>query len=327
MSVDPPDAVERTVQLAGNSTFVVSLPKEWALEQGIDRGSAIQLYPNDDRLVLSAKSIEPSARSTRIDAASTDPTQVPSRVRAAYAGGCDRITVVDATGIDRALRRDLSDLIGGLIGLEIDHESETELVAVDLLDAADISLAQTVSQLCHRTRSTYELAIEAVVPGDDDRAARALDRIEAPRRQVAFVRRGFRRGLADVTELDRLGADRTAAFAHYRTARSLSRLVSEVERIATAAARQSSSPKPPIRTAFESADEAVRSVLDPALAGRPDPVIDRYARATTEVTALSEAARASDAVCYELVADSLRRIIDAARSASEAIAEADGGCC
>ncbi|AGB15312.1 phosphate uptake regulator [Halovivax ruber XH-70] len=327
MSTEMSDAVERTVQLAGNSTFVVSLPKTWALEQGIERGASIRLYPHDDRLVLAPEALEPAARSTRIDAESADASLVLSRVRDAYAAGCGRIAVVDAAAIDPPLRRDLSTLVAELIGLEIHRESETELVATDLLDAADVSLAQTVSQIRHRTNSAYDAAIEALVADDAAFTTRALDLSDDVDRLVAFVCRGFRRGLADVTELDRLGADRTAAFTHYRTARSLSRLVDEVKRIATAAARQSSPPEPPIREAFEPADEAVRAVLDPALAGRPEPVLDRYARATTEVAALSEVARASDAVRYELVADSLHRIAAAARSASEAIDAADGDCC
>lgn len=330
MSIETPDAVERTVQLAGNSTFVVSLPKEWALEQGIERGASIRLYPHDDRLVLSTTPIEPSARSARIDAESMDPTLVSSRVRDAYAGGCDRITVTDSRGLDADLRRDLSVLIGELIGFEIERESETELVATDLLDAADVSLAQTVSQIRHRTTAAYDAAIEAVLADDADLATRATERVDDVDRLVGFVRRGFRRGLADVTELSRVDADRTAAFDHYRTARQLSRLGEETDRIATVADRQSAPPEPPVSPAVEAADEAVRELLEPALAGRARSARRRYPDARGTVETLTTVARERenpDAVRYETLADCLQRIASTALSVSESIVDADGNCC
>ncbi len=39
------EPVERKVQLAGNSTFVVSLPKEWARAQDLESGASMYLYP------------------------------------------------------------------------------------------------------------------------------------------------------------------------------------------------------------------------------------------------------------------------------------------
>ncbi|WP_247731267.1 AbrB/MazE/SpoVT family DNA-binding domain-containing protein [Halovivax limisalsi] len=330
MSVETPDAVERTVQLAGNSTFVVSLPKEWALEQGIERGTPIQLYPHDDRLVLAAEPLDPPSRSIRIDAVSMDASLVPARVTDAYAAGCDRITVVDSTGLDAAIRRDVTALVGELIGLEIQRETETELVAADVLDAADVSLAQTVSQIRHRTNAAYDAAIEAVVDDDADLATRATERVDDVDRLVGFVRRGFRRGLADVTELARVDADRTDAFDHYRTAQRLSRLGEVSDRIATVADRQSAAPDPSVGPAVEAADEAVRGLLEPALAGRTRSARCRYPEAREDVATLATVARereGPDAVRYETLADCLQRVASTALSLSESVVDADGTCC
>ena len=62
------EPVERTVQLAGNSTFVVSLPKAWAVEQGLESGSSMYLYPHDDRLVVATETVSTPDPAVRIDA-------------------------------------------------------------------------------------------------------------------------------------------------------------------------------------------------------------------------------------------------------------------
>ena len=64
----PVDPVERTVQLAGNSTFVVSLPKAWAVEQGLESGSSMYLYPHDDRRSRTTTPLEIDRLPVRTDA-------------------------------------------------------------------------------------------------------------------------------------------------------------------------------------------------------------------------------------------------------------------
>ncbi len=64
---DSTDPIERKVQLTGNSTFVVSLPKEWALEQGLESGASMYLYPHDDRVIAAPEHVSGRDRSVTID--------------------------------------------------------------------------------------------------------------------------------------------------------------------------------------------------------------------------------------------------------------------
>ena len=310
MSTTSSDPIERTVQLAGNSTFVVSLPKEWALALDIERGTSMHLYPHDDRLVLAPGALEEPDRGSRIDAESMDPESVCRRARAAYAAGYDRISVIDRRGIDRGLQRRLTSLFDGLLGVEITAEQATTVVASDVLAATEVSLPQTVAQIRQLSLVMHEDATEAVVERDTTMAERVVDRDDDVDRLFAFVYRGFRRGLEDVTELDRLATDRRAAFSYYHTARQLERLADHAVRIATVARRQSDPPPAGIADALEEAAAASRTIVTLALADDAHAVTAERNRAKATVDAAEELVierGGVDAYHYATVIESLRR--------------------
>ena len=310
MSTTSSDSVERTVQLAGNSTFVVSLPKEWALALDIERGTSMHLYPHDDRLVLAPDALEEPDRESRIDAESMDPAAVCRCASAAYAAGYDRISVIDRRGIDRELQRRLTALFDGSLGVEITAERATAVVASDVLAATEVSLAQTVAQIRQRSLLMHEDATEAVLERDVTMAERVVDRDDDVDRLFAFVCRGFRRGLEDVTELDRLATDRRAAFSHYHTARQLERLADHAVRIATVARLQSDPPPSGIADALDEAAAASRNVVTRALADDVHAATAERSRAKATVDVAEELVierGGVDAYHYGTVIESLRR--------------------
>ena len=276
--------VERSVQLAGNTTFVVSLPKSWALEQGLEPGASMHLYPHRDRVVVAPASLESSERQVAIDAGAMNADVVCHRVRAAYAAGADRIVVSDHDGLERDLRRRVTRLFAGLVGMDVSEETPERLVANDFLDAADVSLPQTTAQLRQHARSMFDDAIEAVLTDDEALAARVTDRTDDVDRLVAFVSRGFHRGLEDITEIDRLDVDRASAFHSYQIARGLERLADHAERIATIADRQSGPPT--VAPALEAVAADALTVVELALEGSPDRALSMQSRVVSSIESL-----------------------------------------
>ena len=55
----------RKVQLAGGSTYTVSLPKQWAIEHGIEAGARVHLTLLDDGSLLVRPDHENGDASTR----------------------------------------------------------------------------------------------------------------------------------------------------------------------------------------------------------------------------------------------------------------------
>ncbi|MDG5818241.1 phosphate uptake regulator PhoU [Natronococcus sp. A-GB7] len=304
------EPVERKVQLAGNSTFVVSLPKEWALAQELESGMSMHLYPHEDRVVASAETIPDQDRSATVDAAAVDDETVLRRVRSAYVVGRDRITIVGADGLGQEARRALDRVVGRLVGVEIVEDAGERIVVQDLLDVDDVSLPQTLVQARQLALEMHADALEALVRDDEELARRVIDRDDEVDRLFAFVSRGFHCGLEDVHEINRLGTDRASAFRDYRIARQLERVADHAERIATVAVAQSGPPADGIGDSIETVGADARRPLELALTEEGDRADDAIEDALVAIEELDRRLSESDdpdAYRYGTVLESLRR--------------------
>ncbi|WP_247002826.1 PhoU domain-containing protein [Halosolutus gelatinilyticus] len=314
------DPVERKVQLAGNSTFVVSLPKDWAIEQGLESGMSMYLYPHEDRLVAATETVSTRERTATVDAGTVPAETAVRRVRSAYAIGCDRITVTGLDDADSRLRRRLERTVTRLIGTAIQEDTGDRLVIANLLDSSEVSLPQTVAQTQQLALELYDDAIDAVLTDDPDLARRVIDRDDDVDRLVAFVSRGFHRGLENVHEIERLGTDRLSAFRHYRIARQLERIADHAAGIATVATRQSRPPGRALADRLEAVATDARTVVDRSVSGDPDRACETMNDLREAIARLDrELADGTDANAY-LYGALLRRI---RRTAEHGIAVAD----
>lgn len=313
VSDDSTDPIERKIQLTGNSTFVVSLPKEWALEQGLESGMSMYLYPHDDRVITAPEHVSGRDRSVTVDAPAGDDRALLQRVRVAYATGYDRITVTGVDGLETDTQRDLERTVGRLIGIEIQETTDDRLTIVNLLDTGEVSLPQTVAQARQLTIELYDDAIEALLSDDDDLARRVRSRDNDVGRLFAFVSRGFHRGLEDVQDIGRLGTDRTVAFREYRTARQLERLSDHANRIAAVALDQPSPPNGELRDGIESVASEIRRLVESALSGEVRATSDASAAVDEDLTELTQRVYdrcGTDTCLYSPLLESLRQLAE-----------------
>ena len=312
MTDTPDDSVERNLQLTGNTTFTISLPKRWAIDQGLEAGDSMHLYPYRDRVVMAPGSLESTDRRAHINASSLDATVVCQRIREAYTSGNDRIEVTDADGLDRQLRRETTRTIDRLVGMAIHVEDREGIVAHDLLDPTDVSLAQSTAQLRQHALESHRQATEAFCTNDETLANGVRNRVSDVDRQISFVTRGFHRGLEDVTEVSRLDADRSSAFHSYQTARTLGAVAAHAERIATASLSQSVPPADDLAATLEAAEADVRAAFQLALSGATEQTITTRASALEaiddlEQTLTDDGSPGADTFLWGLVLENIRR--------------------
>jgi phosphate uptake regulator len=258
--------VERKVQLTGGSTYTVSLPKEWAGQQGIEPGTAVRLHVRGDRLVMTrGQEPEDSSPETTIDASTREPATLGLSVAAAYIAGCDGLRVEQIDNSRK--RRAVSRAIRRFVGLEVMTETERSLSARTMLDVADLSPSQTLAQIERTALDMHHQSIDAVVSAERGLGEQVAGQDDTVDRLFALVSRGFQQSLVDpavTTEGDR------SPFEYYMAARQLERIADHAEKIATLAGRLEEPPPADIADEFDRLGERSRSLVRRALAGLLD---------------------------------------------------------
>jgi phosphate uptake regulator len=305
------DPIERKVQLAGGSTFTLSIPREWGVAQDIQKGETVYLYRQHDRLIVAPSKVRGDGRGVHVDLAETDGDlkSLRQRLRAAYTAGYDRITVLPDGEFESETRRAVHRTVNTFIGMNI-HEEEDVLVVQDHLDAGAVSPEQSLVQMRQLALGMQRDAVEAVRMNDEMLARHVRERDDHVDRLFAFISRGLHRGLEDVNELDRLNVTRRTAFHYYKMARELERIADRAERVAEVAGRQSTRPDERLGRALRDAVVGAVDVVELALSDGSGEAVDAYGEVAEAVEALDYelSGRAEpDAYLYGRVVESARR--------------------
>jgi phosphate uptake regulator len=311
----------RKVQQVGGGTYTVSLPREWAEESGVEAGAPVYLYAHrDGSLVVRRRERDDSdlaAVTATVEESSTEAAE--RRLRAAYAAGYKRITLAAADTFTGDQRRAVTAATRALTGIEVVETSSTEITIEGMLDAADVSVRQSVLQLRFVVTCMHEAAVDALV-GDAGDPAHVRDRVDEVDRAVALLTRHFNRALSELSEVDDLGVDRQTLFHYYTTANCLEEVADNAVEIARVAQGLEADLPPDLVATIESlaADtgSAVEDAAD-AVVNRADPETALDARTRVVERCRTEEASLHDA--DPAVASPASRVLDRlARTAAAA---------
>lgn len=256
---------QRKVQQVGGSTYTVSLPKAWAEQVGVTAGSVVNIDVHGEEQLV----VEPvpsttgvsSRLSLTVDETSSD--RLVQTVQAAYAAGAEELVLRSPEGFSAEQRRAVERAVTGFVGVALTTESETELVVRALLDASEVSVAQSVRQLRFTALSMHRDATAALSGSND---LRVEDRHAEAARLAAMVDRHFGRGLVRLDEVDALGLSRSELFEFRTAARALFRVADEATTVATAALAVDSLPDALPVAALETAGREARLLVERATA-------------------------------------------------------------
>lgn len=322
---DDADPVVRKAQLTGGSTVTVSLPKEWADRQGLDAGTELWLYALEDRVVVAPTATATDRQTVTVDVDGLDEDALARLLRAAYTAGSDSIAVTADGGLTDDQRRLAGRTLSGFVGLEVDRTAADRLLARNLLDAGEVSLQQTITQLRQVVTSMHRDAAEAVAAGDGSLVPIVQRRTADVDRLAALVGRQFTRALVDVAEVERLDTDRTTACRHDRTATSLRRIGEDAAHIAALGEQLDGSPHPGVGDELR----RIATVLDTMLGAVVDGDLTSGSAARDELVARLEAieetveAESVDgAVVYGRLLERYRRSAAAADAIARATTQA-----
>ncbi|WP_459193722.1 AbrB/MazE/SpoVT family DNA-binding domain-containing protein [Halosimplex sp. J119] len=289
----------RKLQQVGGGTYTVSIPKEWANEHHLEAGMELYLSTHiDDSIVVRAaeKDVDELGTAT-VEIRGEDPALVRRALRAAHAAGFETVTLDPADAFTDRQRRVAREVVRDLVGTDLLVESTEEITVQHLLDAANVSVRQSVVQLQYTALSIHRAATDALVDGDAEAYDRLRTRADEADRFSRMVTRHLARSLVSLEEIDRLGLTRAMLFDYYVTARRLETVARQGVGVARAA-RRLPDPLPDevaesVRDAATAArdvvDDATTAVLDEEDDVRETDALARYDDATVEIEAIEEA--------------------------------------
>ncbi|MEM0020734.1 MAG: phosphate uptake regulator PhoU [Fervidicoccaceae archaeon] len=156
----------RKVQMVGGSTYVVSIPKQWAEEMGIEEGSDVGIEKLADGSLkifpVSGKRPEPPAPKLYFSCIESD--EVMSRaILAHYLGGAKEIKIIakDVECKERILKV-ISFLKSKVLGLEVIEETSSEVTLGVILDFKFSNLSSAQQKMLKTICSMVDDIVRAV---------------------------------------------------------------------------------------------------------------------------------------------------------------------
>ncbi|QSX00308.1 phosphate uptake regulator PhoU [Haloterrigena alkaliphila] len=304
----------RKVQVTGGSTYTVSLPKGWATENGVSSGSTVEIYSEDDTLLVTPQS-ETDRQEGSLDVSSLADEQLVRAVLTMYVSGFDVIRL-EASRITTDQRRAIRSAVQGLVGVEVVEEGAESVVIQDLLDSSELSIVNAVTRMRLIATSMLEDAVTALVENDDDIAQDVIERDDDVDRLFLVVSRIFRATLRSPRAAEGLGVSREDCFDFHSSARQLERVADHAVKISQLAGKLEAIPDDVAGALLEvHADVAtiLEQSMDALFAEDPDEATDLGHAALEAVLEIDEHTRTIDDMLRDLEpvqAQSLGLIVD-----------------
>jgi len=148
----------RSIQKTGRSTFIVSLPRKWVLNHGLEKGSKVLLEFLDDgslRVKPYLEEEKPILQENRVvlEIESGEDTSIERLLIAYYEAGYDVITINQRPYLSEELRKEVRRALLRLSGLEVVEESSDKLLLQVIIDESQIPIKKTLERMENIVRS------------------------------------------------------------------------------------------------------------------------------------------------------------------------------
>ncbi|RJS84599.1 phosphate uptake regulator PhoU [Methanophagales archaeon] len=136
----------RKVQITGKSTYMITLPKKWAVDVGLQPGSLVSITHRDDgSLLLTPAKTQPfiSRKTLKID---SDMCELKMDIIGAYVMG-HQVIELNARRITPEIRKEVKELCKNLIGSEIVEETRSKMVIYDILNPGEFTIEKGLKRI------------------------------------------------------------------------------------------------------------------------------------------------------------------------------------
>jgi phosphate uptake regulator len=225
----------RKVQITGGSSYVISLPKEWARSMNIKKNDplAVKIQPDGTLLISPRITSTPEPRIKKLDAdAIRDPTFLLRALIGSYIVGHSVIHITSKTKLSPAVRKVANDFTLMTIGQEIVEETDTSIVIKDLLNPTEMPFNNSIKRMYLIVKSMYSDAMIALQKKDLDLSRDIVQRDREVDRLHWLIARQYHLLLREIGLVEKMKVSLREALNFYIISRILERMGDHGERIA-----------------------------------------------------------------------------------------------
>ena len=154
----------RKVQVTGGSSFVITLPKEWAERQNLKKNDPVGILAQPDGTLLVSRNVseEPAQRAKEIDVTGiADPAFLFRLLIGTYIVGFTTVRLTCRGKFSPFVRAVVRDYIQMTIGQEVVDETENTVTIKDLLNPAEMPFENTLKRMYVIIKNMHEDAMTA----------------------------------------------------------------------------------------------------------------------------------------------------------------------
>ena len=232
----------RKVQVTGKSTYIVTLPKRWAVDSGLVAGSLVWVsYQDDGSITITPPAHESDPRMKRLtlDDTSVDGRAVKSTdaimrdIIGAYVMGY-QVIEFHADHIPKEVKKKIKNISQNLIGVEVVEETDTRIVIQDLLDAGEFTMVTGLKRMSSLVFLMLDGLINYLKTKDDEILREVISRDDEVDRAYLLISKQFinRLNLSRVSRMENLSL--IESFYYRLAAENLERIGDHAVKIADA---------------------------------------------------------------------------------------------
>ncbi|WP_340818429.1 phosphate uptake regulator PhoU [Methanolobus sp. WCC4] len=137
----------RKVQITGRSTYVLTLPKKWAVRSELEAGSHISIfYQEDGSLLLKPPGIRSSKHPKKLKF-KKELEHLKRDIVGLYIVGDHQAIEISGDNISSEEKREIKDLCHRLVGFEIVESSEKKIMIKNFLDTDDLTIEKGLKRM------------------------------------------------------------------------------------------------------------------------------------------------------------------------------------
>ncbi len=220
----------RSVQITGGGTYFVTLPKAWATEVGIHRGSEVMVVENQTGSLLLMPEDLKTENKVCLSLQDKDPVWIERAIISCYVTGFD---VIETNGarISPEQRRAVRQTAQSLVGLEIMDETQTCIILHCLVSMRDFTGEATLRRIFAITRAMLNDSVAAFLAHDDILANDVVERDAEADRLTRVMSRELGLLLRDLLLEQEIGMSRLMFHEFHGVAKVLERIGDHAVRI------------------------------------------------------------------------------------------------